>query len=153
MLATRPLLHATSSMKDKFFVDTNVLVYTQDLSAGEKCLRAQKLAQELWESRTGVVSTQILQEFYIALRRKLASPKSAVEAEQIVRDYFDWEVIINNRTSIVRAIEMENKHKISFWDGLILQAAEKAGARTIYSEDLSHGSSYSGLLVINPFRS
>jgi len=138
-------------MSDKCFVDTNILVYTQDLAAGEKCSRAQALTSELWEVRKGVISTQVLQELYTALRRKLKSPMSALEAAEVLQDYAEWEVIVNNRESIFRAIEIESRYKISFWDGLMLQAAERAGARTVYSEDLSHGGSYAGMLVVNPF--
>ena len=140
-------------MNDKCFVDTNILVYTQDLAAGEKCLRAQALTRELWESHTGVISTQVLQELYIALRRKLKSPLSAFQAEEILHDYFEWEIVINNRESVVRAIDIESRYGISFWDALMLQAAEKAGAKTVYSEDLSHRGTYAGVLVVNPFLS
>jgi predicted nucleic acid-binding protein len=96
-------------MSDKCFVDTNILVYTQDLSAGTKCLRAQELTRELWELRKGVISTQVLQELYMALRRKLKVRMSATQAGEVLRDYFEWEVIVNNRESIVRAIEIEDR--------------------------------------------
>jgi predicted nucleic acid-binding protein len=138
-------------MSDKCFVDTNILVYTQDLSAGTKCLRAQELTRELWELRKGVISTQVLQELYMALRRKLKVRMSATQAGEVLRDYFEWEVIVNNRESIVRAIEIEDRYRVSFWDGLMLQAAEKAGARIVYSEDLSHRGTYAGIVVVNPF--
>ena len=138
-------------MSGKCFVDTNVLVYVHDLSAGEKCLRAQKLTGELWDSQKGVISTQVLQELYLALRRRLKTPMSVTGAGAILRDYFHWEVVINNRESILRATEVEGRFKISFWDGLILQAAERAGAAVLYSEDLSHGQSYGSVRVMNPF--
>lgn len=141
-----------SFMNDKYFVDTNILVYTVDLSAGVKCSRAQTLARELWETRKGVISTQVLQELYIALRRKLKAPMSPSEAEEILFSYFAWEVVINNRASIIRAIEFEQRYRISFWDGLMLQAAEKAGAHTVYSEHLTNGGKYEGLVVVNPFQ-
>jgi len=137
-------------MSDRCFVDTNILVYAQDLAAGEKYSRAHALMVELWEKRKGVISTQVLQELYIALRHRMKSPVSAVEAANILRDYSEWEVVINNRESILRAIEIEGRYKISFWDALILQAAERAEARTVYSEDLSHGSKYAGIMVVNP---
>jgi len=138
-------------MIDKCFIDTNILVYTQDLSAGAKCLRAQELTRELWELRKGVISTQILQELYTALRRKLKVPMSAAQAGEVLRDYFEWDVVVNNRESIVRAIEIEDRYRVSFWDGLMLQAAEKAGARIVYSEDLTHGGTYASIVVVNPF--
>jgi predicted nucleic acid-binding protein len=138
-------------MSDKCFVDTNILVYTQDLASGDKCSRAQALTRELWEDRRGVISTQVLQELYVALRRKLKSPISAAEAAEILRDYSEWDVVVNNRESIFRAIDIETRFKISFWDALILQAAETAGAKTIFSEDLSPGGRYAGMQVVNPF--
>jgi len=138
-------------MSDKCFVDTNILVYTQYLAAGEKCSRAQAVTSELWELQKGVISTQVLQELYAALRRKLKSPMSALDAAEVLKDYSEWEVVINNRASVFRAIDIESRYKISFWDALILQAAERAGARTVYSEDLSHGSKYAGIVVVNPF--
>lgn len=138
-------------MSDKCFVDTNILVYAQDLAAGQKCSRAQAVTSELWEFQKGVISTQVLQELYVALRRKLKSPMSALDAAEVLQDYSEWEVVINNRASVFRAIDIESRYKISFWDALILQAAERAGARTVYSEDLSHGSKYAGIVVVNPF--
>src|ERR1700720_1798746 len=113
-------------MSDKCFVDTNILVYTQDLAAGDKCSRAQALTSQLWELRKGVISTQVLQELYAALRRKLKSPMSSLEAAEVLQDYSEWEVVVNNRESIFRAIDIESRYKISFWDALILQAAERA---------------------------
>jgi len=138
-------------MSGKCFVDTNVLVYVEDLSTGPKCARAQELTSDLWDSGKGVVSTQVLQELYIALRRRLKILVSIADASEIVRDYFEWEVVINNRDSIIRAAELEARYKISFWDGLILQAAERVGAQVIYSEDLSHGQIYGNVKVLNPF--
>lgn len=138
-------------MSGRCFVDTNILVYVHDLSAGAKCRRAQELTRDLWDSQNGVVSTQVLQELYFALRRRLKISLSVVDARAIVRDYFQWEVVINNRDSIIRATEIEAQFRISFWDGLVLQAAEKAGASLVYSEDLSHGQLYGSVRVMNPF--
>ncbi len=100
----------------------------------------------------GVVSTQVLQELYVSLRRQSRSPLPASEAERILRDYFEWEVFVNTRDSILRAIAMEAKYKISFWDGLIVQAAEATGATTLYSEDLNDGQLYGLVTITNPFR-
>jgi predicted nucleic acid-binding protein len=138
-------------MNGKCFVDTNILVYVHDLSAGVKCVRAQELTSDLWDSRKGVISTQVLQELYIALRRRLKIPLSIAAASEIVRDYFEWEVVVNNRDSIIRAAELEARYRVSFWDGLILQAAERVGAEAIYSEDFSHGQDYGNGRVLNPF--
>lgn len=138
-------------MTDKCFVDTNVLVYAHDYSADVRHERARLLTQNLWVSSNGVISTQVLQELYMALRRKVASPLSAAETEQILLDYFAWEIVVNTRESVIAAVSLETRYKISFWDGLILQAAQKAGAGTLYSEDMSHGQLYAGVRVLNPF--
>lgn len=128
------------------------MVYAHDHTSGMKQHKARSLIRELWESDKGVISTQVLQELYSALRRKSSSPLSRLEAEEILRDYFEWEVVVNTRSSILRAIEIENRYKISFWDGLILQAAEAAGSEIVYTEDLSHGQVYMGVRAMNPFR-
>jgi predicted nucleic acid-binding protein len=137
---------------DKFFVDTNVLVYAHDRTSGAKYEKARSLTRELWDSDGGVISTQVLQELYSAFRRKSSFSLSQLDAEEILRDYFEWEVVVNTRNSILRAIEIETRYKISFWDGLILQAAEVAAAHVLYTEDLSHGQTYAGVRAINPFR-
>jgi predicted nucleic acid-binding protein len=138
-------------MNGKCFVDTNILVYAHDQTAGLKHQRAQLLTRNLWNSMDGVLSTQVLQELYVSLRRRLRSPLPTSEVERILLDYFEWEVMVNDRASLVRAIELETRYQISFWDGLMLQAAERSGAGTVYTEDLNHGQRYAGVKVVNPF--
>lgn len=138
-------------MNDKCFVDTNILVYAHDHTAGPKHQQARLLTQTLWGSMNGVVSTQVLQELYVSLRRKSRSPLPVSEVERILLDYFEWEVVVNDRASLIRAIELETRYRISFWDALMLQAAESAGAGTVNTEDLNHGQRYAGVKVVNPF--
>ena len=149
--ATNLLLHVTNYMNVKCFIDTNVLVYAHDHTSGFKYQKARSLVRELWEGENAVISTQVLQELYAVLRRRTKSPLSPDEAEQILRDYFEWEIVVNTRESILRAVALEIRHKISFWDGLILQAAETAEAEIVYTEDLSHRQVYGPVTVINPF--
>jgi predicted nucleic acid-binding protein len=137
-------------MGDKFFVDTNILLYAHDRSAGVKHERARQLLERLWTSGEGVLSTQVLQELCINLRRKIARPLPVEEIRQIIQDYLSWEVVINTPPSTVHALEIEVRYKISFWDALILHAAESAGAAVVYSEDLSPGQKYGAVQVINP---
>jgi predicted nucleic acid-binding protein len=101
--------------------------------------------------RNAVISTQVLQELYTSLRRKSAVPLPAVEVERILRDYFAWDVVINTRQSVLDAISIETRFRVSFWDALILQAAKRGGADTVYTEDLSHGQVYDRVKAINPF--
>lgn len=135
---------------DKAFVDTNILVYAHDAAAGAKHARAKAVVTELWENRRGVLSTQVLQEFYVNIRRKAATPVSADEAKQWLADYLNWEIVTNDENSVLEAIDLEERYQISFWDALILQAATAVGASVVYSEDLNHGQEYAGLNVQNP---
>jgi len=139
-------------MSDKYFVDTNILVYAHDRAAGLKHKRALALVERLWESGAGVLSTQVLQELCINLRRKIAKPLPVAEVRQILQDYSAWEVITNTAESVVEALDIEARYKTSFWDALILQAAEASGAIFLYSEDLSDGQKYGGLRVVNPLK-
>jgi len=137
-------------MSDKSFVDTNILMYAHDSSAGAKHERARALVAGLWQSRSGVVSTQVLQELCINLRRKAGRPIDLPTAREIITDYLAWKVQVNAGEAVLKALELEERHGISFWDALIVQAAEAAGASVIYSEDLAHGQEYGAVRVINP---
>ena len=137
-------------MSASFFVDTNILMYAHDSSSGVKHERARLLIEELWRNRSGVVSTQVLQELCVNLRGKAARPLDFKAVRAIVTDYKAWEVVTHNADSILEALEIEERYQISFWDALIVQAADASGAEVLYSEDLSHGQSYRGVRVVNP---
>jgi len=137
-------------MSDKCFVDTNILVYAHDRSSGIKNQRAQLLIEELWNAGTGVLSTQVLQELCINLRRKAGNPLPVEEVRRLIREYSTWEVVTNTPASVLGALEIETRYKTSFWDALILQAAEDAGVSTLYSEDLASGQRYGSVRVVNP---
>jgi predicted nucleic acid-binding protein len=138
-------------MSGEAFVDTNLLVYAHDRHAGTKATRAQELLAQLWKERRGVLSTQVLQEFCVNARRKFRQPMTAAEVSEAVLAYKSWRLIVNTANSILRALELEQRYQISFWDAMIVQAAESAGCEVLYSEDLSHGQEYGGVLVVNPF--
>jgi predicted nucleic acid-binding protein len=106
----------------------------------------------LWRDRNGVVSTQVLQELAVNLRRKAARPIDAKATRDIVADYLTWQVIVNSSESILDALELEARYRISFWDALVLQAANASGADVLYSEDLSDGQTYGSVRVVNPVR-
>ena len=139
-------------MSAKYFVDTNILMYAHDASAGAKHERAKALVGELWHSRAGVVSTQVLQELVVNLRRKAGRPLDTKATREVVADYLTWQVVVNGGESILEALEIEARYQISFWDALILQAAQASGAEVLYSEDLSDGQTYGSVRVINPLR-
>jgi predicted nucleic acid-binding protein len=139
-------------MSDRYFVDTNILMYAHDASAGPKHERAKALVEELWRDRNGVVSTQVLQELAVNLRRKAARPIDAKATRDIVADYLTWQVVVNSGESILDALDLEARYRISFWDALVLHAANASGAEVLYSEDLSDGQTYGSVRVVNPVR-
>jgi predicted nucleic acid-binding protein len=135
---------------EKYFLDTNILVYAHDRSAGNKHERARGLVEQLWATSEGVLSTQVLQELCINLRRRMVNPFSLEELREVIQDYLRWRIVVNTPESVLQALEMEARYKISFWDALILQAADSAGATVLYSEDFAAGQSYGGVRVVNP---
>lgn len=140
-------------MSDKFFVDTNVLVYAHDRGSGRKRSMANELVKRLWHERSGVLSTQVLQELYVNVRRKAEKPLSVSASRQLIEDYLCWQIIVNDGSTILQALDFEQRYTISFWDALIVQAANAAGAHLLYSEDLNHGQTYGMVEVCNPFLS
>ncbi len=138
-------------MSDKFFVDTNILMYAHDRGAGAKHERARALVEELWRTRTGVVSTQVLQELAVNLRRQARPPLDAKATREVVIDYLTWQVVVTGGDSILEAIDLEARFQISFWDALVIQAAQASRAAVLYSEDLSADQLYAGVRVVNPF--
>jgi predicted nucleic acid-binding protein len=137
-------------MSEKYFVDTNILIYAHDRSQGVKHERARQLIERLWASGRGVLSTQVLQELCVSLRRKVANPVSVDEIRRVIRDYLSWEIVVNTPDAVLQALEIEVRYKTSFWDALILQAAEQCGAAVLYSEDMSGKQRYGTVRVVNP---
>ena len=137
-------------MSDRYFVDTNILMYAHDTRAGVKHERAKALVEDLWRDRSGVVSTQVLQELAVSLRRKAGRPLDAKSTREIVSDYLAWEVVTNTGASILEALEIGERYRVSFWDALIIQAANTAAASVLYSEDLSSGQVYGSVRAVNP---
>lgn len=134
------------------FVDTNILVYAHNLDADVKNEIAGNILKKLWREGNGVISTQVLQEFYVTVTRKIPDPLSAAKARGILENYMAWHVELNGPESILRASEIEERHLLSFWDSLIVAAACNAKADKILTEDLNHGQIIEGVLIENPFR-
>lgn len=133
------------------FVDTNVLVYAHDASSSPKHERAKAVLAELWANGRGTLSTQVLQEFYVTVTRKIAAPLPARDAREAVSDFSSWPVQRIGTVQIVAASELGERHRLSFWDALIIVAARRAGATRLLSEDLRAGWRIDGLTVENPF--
>jgi predicted nucleic acid-binding protein len=134
------------------FVDTNILVYAEDRNAKAKHDVARDLLIELWEKREGVVSIQVLQEFYVTATRKLKKPLSAAKAQEIVHEYLTWTVVENTGRLLTAAIELQQSAQLSFWDAMVVQAALEAGCDKLYSEDLNSGQRFGSVVVVNPFK-
>lgn len=134
------------------FVDTNILIYAEDRDAKGKHEVARTLIMDLWESREGVVSVQVLQEVYVNVTKKLKKPLTVAKAKAIVEEYLTWTVVDNTGRMVVNAIDLQRKAQLSFWDSLIVQAAIQSGCDQLYSEDLNAGQRFGPLTVVNPFK-
>ena len=134
------------------FVDTNVLVYAEDRDAKAKHDVARDLIVELWDDRNGVLSVQILQEFYVNVTRKLKKPLTNVKALEVVEQYLTWAIVENTGKLLTNAIELQQRAHLSFWDAMVVQAAIEADCDKLYSEDLNAGQRFGSLIIVNPFK-
>lgn len=137
-------------MPGKTFVDTNILIYAHDIDAKEKHLIAKEILSELWKDRTGALSPQVLQEFYVNATRKIEKPLTKKQARSVVDAYAIW-CVDTTSAEMAAAFRIEDAARISFWDALICASALKAGAERILSEDLNSGQKIEGLRIENPF--
>src|ERR1700676_2573145 len=137
-------------MSDKTFVDTNVLIYAHDIDAKSKHEVAKSVLRELWDRRTGVLSPQVLQEFYVNVIRKIASPLPKNVARMAVQSYAAW-CVETTPADISFAFQIEDEAKIGFWDALIVASAVKCGATRILSEDLNARQIIAGIRIENRF--
>jgi predicted nucleic acid-binding protein len=133
------------------FLDTNILLYAHDLSAGSKHEISKHLVEELWQTGVGCVSLQVLQEFYVNVTRKIPRPLEHNLARQLVADISQWRLHVPDVDDVLQAIDLQNSYQLSFWDAMVLHSAARLGCNKLYSEDLSHGQIYGDVRVINPF--
>jgi predicted nucleic acid-binding protein len=137
-------------MTARCFVDTNVLVYADDRNAGPKRYRARKLIQEVMRGRTGVLSLQVLQEYFAVATKKLGiSPAGARHRIELLSRL---DVVILGVSDLLVAIDLHRLHGFPIWDALVIRAALNAGCQVLYSEDLQDGRRIDGLEVVNPFK-
>ncbi len=144
-------MSAETMGKERRFVDSNLFVYAHDESARHKREVARKLIAELWESREGCASVQVLQELFVNLTRKVPKPLSTRDVAAVVEDLSAWRVHSPGPRDVLSAIELHERAGVSFWDAMILTSARSLGCRVLYSEDLNAGQSYDGVQVVNPF--
>lgn len=139
-------------MTAKRFFDSNVIVYSVDSESGEK----QRIARELLRTTTAegatVISTQVMQEFFVAVTRKLASPLSPESATEALKLLSRLPVVLVRTETVVAAAKRTETDQLSLWDALIIEAALDGGCTTLYSEDFQDGRRYGNLTVVNPFR-
>jgi predicted nucleic acid-binding protein len=136
----------------KGFVDTNILVYAMDRDNRERRKRSRTLLVELRRSGMGVISTQVLQEFYVVATKKLSlNPLKVKPLLQWFEKHF--EVVVVNGALIREAIDCSVVNRLSFWDALIVVSAERAMAGTLHTEDLNHGQVIRGVRISNPLKS
>ncbi len=138
-------------MTDPVFVDTNVLVYVRDRADEAKQRRAAEWMAALWDERTGRLSTQVLQEYYVTLTRKLDPPRSRAEAREDVAALEAWAPRPPDHETFEMAWEVEDRFGLSWWDALIVAAARRAGCSWLLTEDLQDGQEILGIRVIDPF--
>lgn len=134
------------------FVDTNIVLYAYDQSEPERSPIARAIMSDLWRTREGILSTQVLQELYVNLTRKLRFVVPRSKARALVDRYGRWPVHIITTGDILEAVDLEQRHSLSFWDALIVVAAIRGGAQRILSEDLQDGRTIGGVRIENPFR-
>jgi predicted nucleic acid-binding protein len=138
-------------MSAEVFVDTNILVYANDHRAGAKHERAKQVLKSIWERKNGATSTQVLQEFYSTVTRKIPNPLSCFEARRMVSKYRGWTIYRSNVDDILLASELAEHGRFSFWDALVVQSALGCGADVLLTEDLHDGLRINSLVVQNPF--
>ncbi len=137
-------------MSARSFLDTNVLLYTDDRDAPAKQRRALDLVSELRRAGAGVLSLQVLQEYFVGATRKLRVDPAV--ARRKLELFARFEVVQLGVDDLVASVDLHRLHGVAFWDALVLRAAGRGDCSVLYSEDLQHGRSYDGVRVLNPFR-
>jgi predicted nucleic acid-binding protein len=132
------------------FVDTNILIYAFDATAGDKRRIAVELISRLWLERRGCISLQVLQEFYVTATKKLTMEPA--QAQLQVSRLGRWRVHRPGVEDVLGAIELHRRHSVTFWDGLILRSAQASQCSILWSEDMSSGQRWGTLEVRNPFQ-
>jgi len=138
-------------MTERVFIDTSVLLFAHDRDAGEKRAIAEQVLRALWTGRNGMLSTQVLQEFYVEFTRRLESSATRRRARELVEAYSVWPVVHLDAADIVSVCDYADRHQVNVWDASILAAARKGRADVLRSDKLPHGWHISGLEIRNPF--
>ncbi len=138
-------------MIDRIFLDTNILVYAFDDNHPRKKNRSLEILSGAGDNQQFVISTQVLQEFYVVVVRKLKRPLSQDDAESAVRRLVELPLVLIDSPMILSAIKVSREHGFSFWDSLIVQAALEGGCRKLLTEDIQHGRQVASVQIENPY--
>jgi len=133
----------------KIFIDTNLFVYSLDKKDKQKQKKASKILKTIVDSHQPVISTQVIKEFYVVATQKLNADKIIIK--NIIHNFHKMEIVNNDLGLIEQAVDISILSQLSFWDALIIVAAEKANCEFVFSEDLNSGQTYRGVVVLNPF--
>ena len=134
------------------FLDTNVLVYAYDRSAGQKHSIAAQVVETCWVEENGCLCIQVLQEFFVTVTRKISAPLDLPTARQIVADLAHWRLQAPDVAHLLDAIDLQQTYQLSFWDAMVVQSAVSLGCAQLLSEDLSHGQIFGEVKIVNPFK-
>jgi predicted nucleic acid-binding protein len=140
-----------TGIPDLVFIDTNILTYAYDLRNEGKRKLAIAIIEKLWREGTGVVSTQVLQEFYRVATQKMNPAMSHEEARAIIWGYGEWCSVETDAQLLVSASLLHERHNVQWWDAIVLAGAMRSGAKTLLSEDMQHGQQFGLVTVRNPF--
>lgn len=138
-------------MTGSVFIDTNVFVYAYDTHEPDKQRKAQTLITENILHEGTTISSQVLSEFFTVVTRKIPEPLTPNEAQEIISDLKILNIIDIDFALVNRAIDNHSEYHLSYWDSLIVAAAERASCEKIFSEDMNAGQKYNGIIVVNPF--
>ena len=139
-------------MPAKVFLDTNILVYAHDMADQDKREKSQSLIFECLRNHSGVISAQVLSEFLVTITQKIKQTISLEQAKKEIILLSTMETIDIDATLVIRAINIKERWQLSYWDSLIMAAAERAKCKIVYSEDMSDGQIYDTIEVRNPFK-
>jgi predicted nucleic acid-binding protein len=140
-------------MSAKYFLDTNIFVYSLDITAPAKSRRAARLIRDALDTGNGIVSYQVVQEFFSVAFRRFAKPMSAFAAEEYLNTAFRPLLAVHSSPALfVSALQIYTQHQFSWYDSLIVAAAKEAGCSILYTEDMQHGKRVDDLKIDNPFR-
>lgn len=146
-----PIPRETASMNDNIFVDTSILLYSRDVTEPEKQAIASAKLTELWDKRNGRLSVQVLNEYFISATRRLNPGLSSEEAWDDIEALSAWKPLPLDMATLSRAFAAQRRYELSWWDSMIVAAAEAAGCSRILSEELPSGAEFFGIIVENPF--